>query len=55
MREREREGARGRQRIPLKASCRQKKIDKKIIFLTKHIKFNALPCYGEDKAVKCLT
>ena len=29
----------------------KKKIEKKATFLTQP---NALPCYGEDKAVKCL-
>ena len=32
----------------------KKKIEKKATFLTKRIKFNALFCYGEDKAVKGL-
>ena len=32
----------------------KKKIEKKATSPTKHTKFNALPCYGEDKAVKCL-
>ena len=32
----------------------KKKIEKKATSLTKHTKFNALRCYGEDKAVKCL-